>query len=83
MFTYKPEVGDRVRFNGWTKEQVKWGNNHTPYMLIIGHEYTITGVEVHRSHTKVTIRGVCENMKFNSVHFSLVGHDSRFPGSVA
>lgn len=77
MFMYKPEKGDRVRFNGWTEAQVKWGNNHTPYMLINGREYTISGVEVRSSHTKVTIQGVCDNMKFNSVHFSLVGNDSR------
>ena len=69
--TYRPQVGDTVTFNGWCKEQVRWGNNDTPYMLIVGRQYTITGVEPHRSHTKVTIKGVDSSMKFNSVHFTL------------
>lgn len=68
---YRPEVGDSVRFKGWTKEQVRWGNNDTPSMLIVGRTYVITGVDVRRSHTKVTIRGVSEDLKFNSVHFTL------------
>ena len=69
--SYRPEVGDKVRFKGWTEAQVKWGNNSTPYMLIVGRTYTITSVDVRRSHTKVTIKGVDESMKFNSVHFTL------------
>ena len=69
---YKPQVGDRVEFLGWCEEQVKWGNNHTPYMLVEGRHYTISGVEVHSSHTKVSIQGVCGMMKFNSVHFEPV-----------
>ena len=68
---YRPEVGDKVTYNGWTKEQVRWGNNDTPYMLIVGRDYTITAVERHRSHTKVCIKGVDESLKFNSVHFTL------------
>jgi len=70
--TYKPEVGDKVRFVGYTKEQVRWGGNATPNMLTIGHTYTIQGVERHSSHTKVTIKGVDDSFKFNSVHFVLV-----------
>ena len=68
---YRPEVGDKVTYNGWTKEQVRCGNNDTPYMLIVGRDYTITAVERHRSHTKVCIKGVDESLKFNSVHFTL------------
>ena len=68
---YRPEVGDTVTYNGWSKEQVRWGNNDTPYMLIIGRQYTITAVEPHRSHTKVCIKGVDQSLKFNSVHFTL------------
>ena len=68
--SYRPEVGDTVRFKGWTEAQVKWGNNHTPYMLIKDKTYTVSAVEVHRSHTKVCIKGVVESMKFNSVHFT-------------
>jgi hypothetical protein len=70
--TYKPEVGDKVRFVGYTKEQVRWGNNSTPYMLILDRCYTVSGVERHSSHTKVTIKGVDDSFKFNSVHFVLV-----------
>lgn len=69
--SYRPEVGDRVRYNGYTLEQVKWGNNDCPYMLIVGREYTITAVECHRQHTKVGIHGVNESLRFNSVHFTL------------
>ena len=69
--SYRPEVNDKVIFNGWTKEQVRWGSNDTPYMLIIGRTYTITDVEVHKYHTKVCIKGVDGNLKFNSVHFTL------------
>jgi len=45
--------GDNVRFLGWTKEQVNWGNNDTPYMLIRDRVYTITDVDIHSQHTKV------------------------------
>ena len=63
-------VGDNVRFLGWTKEQVEWGNNDTPYMLIRDRIYTITDVDIHRQHTKVQIKGVIG--RFNSVHFQVV-----------
>ena len=63
-------VGDNVRFLGWTKEQVEWGNNDTPYMLIKDRIYTITDVDIHRQHTKVQIKGVIG--RFNSVHFQVV-----------
>jgi uncharacterized protein affecting Mg2+/Co2+ transport len=64
------KVGDNVRFLGWTKEQVAWGNNDTPYMLILDRVYTITDVDVHHQHTKVQIKGVVG--RFNSVHFQVV-----------
>ena len=69
---YRPEVGDTVTYNGFKQEQVKWGNNDTPYMLIVGRQYTITAVETHKQHTKVGIKGVEESLRFNSVHFTLV-----------
>ena len=69
--SYRPEVGDRVRYNGYSLEQVKWGNNDVPYMLIVNRLYTITKVERHRSHTKVAVKGVDESLRFNSVHFTL------------
>ena len=71
LMSYHPEVGDTVTYNGFTEAQVKWGNNDTPYMLIVGRQYTITEVEKHRSHTKVAVKGVNESLRFNSVHFTL------------
>lgn len=73
--SYKPQTGDIVRFTGWTKEQVAWGNNATPHMLTLNHNYVIESVDVHRYHTKVTLRGVDKTMKFNSVHFEFIKHD--------
>ena len=78
IFAYKNEeimktirVGDNVVYNGYTKEQVLWGNNDTPYMLILGRVYIIDGVDIHKQHTKVSVKGV-HNMWFNSVHFDVV-----------
>lgn len=68
-YVYRPQVGDRVKYLGYTQEQVNWGNNDVPYMLIKGRIYTVEYVEVHRQHTKVKIKGVVG--KFNSVHFVL------------
>ena len=65
----KLKPGDVVTYNGWTKEQVKWGNNDTPYMLIVGRQYVIETVEVHKWHTKVTLHRILG--KFNSAHFTL------------
>ena len=64
-------IGDNVVYNGYTKEQVAWGNNDTPYMLILGRIYTIDGVDEHKQQTKVSIKGV-HNMWFNLVHFDVV-----------
>ena len=67
--SYRPQVGDTVTYNGWIEEQVRWGNNDTPSMLIVGRQYTIDYVEQHSQHTKVGIKGVIG--RFNSVHFVL------------
>jgi len=63
-------VGDNVRYLGYTKEQVLWGNNDTPYMLILDRIYEIANVKVHRQHTKVQLKGIIG--KFNSVHFQVI-----------
>lgn len=63
------KAGDVVTYNGWTEEQVKWGNNDTPYMLIVGRQYVVESVEVHKWHTKVSLHRI--QGKFNSVHFTL------------
>ena len=65
---YKPVVGDLVTYHGWTKEQVLWGNNDCPFMLVVGRNYVIESVEEHSSHTKVSLIGIIG--KFNSVHFT-------------
>ena len=62
-------AGQQVTFTGWCKEQVRWGNNDTPSMLVEGESYTIASVEEHRSHTKVILTGL-PSLKFNSVHFT-------------
>lgn len=64
------KVGDNVRFLGWTKEQVAWGNNDTPYMLILDRVYEVINVVRHSQHTKVQIKGVLGS--FNSVHFQVI-----------
>jgi len=62
--------GDNVRYLGYTQEQVRWGNNDCPYMLILDRIYEISDVEVHRHHTKVQLKGILG--KFNSVHFQVI-----------
>lgn len=60
-------IGENVKFIGCSKEQISWGNNDTPHMLIIGKVYKIEKVEVHSQHTKVSLEGV--EGRFNSVCF--------------
>lgn len=61
--------GDHVQFIGCTKEQQLWGNNDFP-PCIVGRFYTVTDVEVHSQHTKVSLKGMVG--KFNSVCFKLI-----------
>jgi len=64
-------IGDTVRYIGCTNEQVNWGSNDDPRsFLIIGREYIVENVEVHSSHTKVSLRNKWG--KFNSVCFEVV-----------
>lgn len=64
------EVGDTVRYLGCSKEQIAWGNNDDPYMLIRDRFFVVTNVEVHSSHTKLTLRNIIG--KFNSVCFEKI-----------
>lgn len=60
--------GDRVKYIGCCKEQVKWGNNDNPDdILERGESYTVERTEVHTAHTKISIKGY--NGKFNSICF--------------
>ena len=54
----KIRVGDNVKYLGYTKEQVAWGGNDTPYMLILDRIYEVVDVDVHRQHTKVQLKGI-------------------------
>lgn len=61
--------GDKVRYLGCTQDQINWGGNDWP-PCIVGRVYTVTDVEVHSQHTKISLKGMVG--KFNSVCFSLV-----------
>ena len=50
----KIRIGDNVRYLGYTKEQVNWGNNDTPYMLIVDRTYEVINVIRRSQHTKGT-----------------------------
>ena len=62
---------DTVEYTGCSDEQVKWGNNDDPRsFLIVGTEYKIEKVDVHRQHTKIKLYN--KMGWFNSVCFKLV-----------
>ena len=63
-------VGSKVKYLGYTKEQVMWGSNDTPDMLMLNHIYEIIDVDAHRQHTKVQLKGI--SGRFNSVHFQVI-----------
>jgi len=61
--------GEWVRYMGCIDEQVKWGGNSDPRGVLKEEGlYTVTNVEVHKSHTKLKLEGF-PNLQFNSVHF--------------
>lgn len=63
--------GSKVKFIGCSKEQIAWGNNDDPNLvLFLGDQYLIEKVEVHSNHTKIELLGIIG--KFNSVCFELV-----------
>lgn len=60
--------GDKVKYIGCCREQVKWGNNDNPDdVLERGQEYIVEQTEVHTAHTKISIKGY--KGKFNSICF--------------
>ena len=62
---------DTVEYLGCSDEQVKWGNNDDPRsFLIVGTEYKIEKIDVHRQHTKIKLYN--KMGWFNSVCFRLV-----------
>ena len=62
-------IGDNVLYLGCTIEQQRWGNNDFP-PCIKDRVYTVTDVEVHKQHTKVSLKGMVG--KFNSVCFQVI-----------
>lgn len=60
--------GDKVRYEGCSEEQQKWGNYDDHSKLVIGEVYTVSKVEEHSWHTKVHLKGI--DGRFNSVCFT-------------
>jgi len=64
----KIKPGDYVKYNGCSKEQIKWGNNDDPSdQLMINGIYLVEKLDVRSSHTKISLRGI--KGRFNSVCF--------------
>lgn len=64
-------VGDVVRFDSCSEDQIRWGSNDDPNGVLQQNElYVVDYVEVHSQHTKISLSGI--QGKFNSVCFSLV-----------
>lgn len=62
------KVGDVVKFLGCSKEQINWGNNDNPNsILVVGEKYTVSEVEIHSQHTKISLKDIVG--RFNSVCF--------------
>ena len=61
-------IGDKVIFSGCSIEQQRWGGNSKTDELLIGNEYTVSGIDVHTWHTKIQLKEV--KGAFNSVCFS-------------
>jgi hypothetical protein len=63
--------GDVVVFTGASDEQVRWGSCDDPRdKLVVGESYTVSEVEEHSWHTKISVVGVCG--RFNSVSFTVI-----------
>jgi len=68
-------IGDTVVFTGSDIDQVRWGGNDNPDgILEVGKEYVVDDIEVHSSHTYVTLVGF-ELFAFNSVCFVKAGEE--------
>lgn len=64
-------MGYKVRFLGCSEAQRRWGSNDDPSnKLYIGSIYTISMVETHPWHTKISVTGI--DGKFNSACFEIV-----------
>jgi len=73
-FPVKYYQGDKVKFIGCSKEQIKWGNNEDPNSILKLNEiYEIQNVDTRSQHTKLTLVGITGI--FNSVCFERVYND--------
>ena len=65
----KYEAGDKVIFTECTQEQINWGTNDDPNELLTKDKiYVVSDVDIHNSHTKLTLDGI--KGRFNSVCFN-------------
>ena len=60
--------GDKVKYNGCSEAQQKWGSYDDHSKLVVGEVYTVSKVEVHSGHTNVHLKGI--DGRFNSVCFT-------------
>jgi hypothetical protein len=68
MMNIHARRGDKVRFLGCDKYQVRWGGNDDPTgILTVGKIYTVDHTEIHTQHTKVHLQGI--SGRYNSVCF--------------
>ena len=69
---------DVVQFVGCSQAQINWGNNDDPRsFLIVGKDYTVEKVDVHRQHTKIKLYN--KMGWFNSVCFEVVSSELNSP----
>jgi hypothetical protein len=62
------KIGDKVKFIGASDDQVNWGSNDDPRLLLNTKTvYEIESVEIHHWYTKIKLAGI--KGWFNSVHF--------------
>jgi hypothetical protein len=67
----KYKLGSKVVYQGATDIQVNWGQSDDPRgILIIGEAYEIQGIEIHKSHTKLSFVGV--NGRFGASSFKVL-----------
>lgn len=65
----KYEAGDKVIFTECTQEQINWGANDDPNEILTKDKiYVVSDVDIHSSHTKLTLDGI--KGRFNSVCFN-------------
>ena len=67
--------GDKVKYNGCSEEQQKWGSHDDHSKLVVGEVYTLSKVTMHSWHTNVNLKGV--NGNFNSVCFTVTEAQKR------